>query len=97
MGKKYAGIIAEIEEGYEFCYDDDYLSDPNARAVSLTMPTSQRRYESVILFPFFDGLIPEGWLLEVVEKNWKIDENDRFGLMLASCRDCIGDVYIEAL
>jgi HipA-like protein len=42
------------------------------------------------LFPFFDGLIPEGWLLEIAENTWKIDPRDRMGLLLACCRDCIG-------
>lgn len=46
-------------------------------------------------FLFFDGLIPEGWLLALVNRNWKIDQQDRFGLLLAVCRDCIGDVFIK--
>ncbi|MBT9837475.1 hypothetical protein GPK58_12955 [Blautia sp. MCC270] len=50
---------------------------------------------TTILFPFFDGLIPEGWLLGVVSRNWKINQKDRFGLLLAACRDCIGDVCIR--
>jgi serine/threonine-protein kinase HipA len=60
------------------------------------MPVREEPYRAYTLFPFFDGLIPEGWLLAVVERNWKIDGKDRFGLILASCRDCIGDVHIEA-
>ena len=63
--------------------------------ISLTMPLTQEVYESTILFPFFDGLIPEGWLLNVVSHNWKINPNDRFGLMLSACRDCIGNVCIR--
>ena len=94
---KYAGIISEIDEGYQFQYDLDYISSDGAVPVSLTMPLSSEPYVSNTLFPFFDGLIPEGWLLGVVEKNWKIDGKDRFGLMLVACRDCIGDVYIEAV
>ena len=54
-------------------------------------------YKSKVLFPFFDGLIPEGWLLSMVERNWKIDGRDRFGLLLVACNDCIGDVRIEAI
>ena len=50
---------------------------------------------ATVLFPFFDGLIPEGWLLGVVSRNWKINQNDRFGLLLSVCRDCIGDVNIR--
>ena len=47
------------------------------------------------MFPFFDGLIPEGWLLDVAEENWKLDRRDRMGLLLACCRDCIGAVSIK--
>lgn len=91
-----AGRIYETDEGYAFAYDKKYLDSNNAVAVSLTLPLTSDVYRSNTLFPFFDGLIPEGWLLGVVKRNWKIDGNDRFGLLLAACRDCIGDVYIEA-
>lgn len=91
----FAGIIAETEEGYTFRYDKEYLQRKDAIAVSLTLPLQQEAYETTILFPFFDGLIPEGWLLGVVSRNWKINPNDRFGLLLSACRDCIGDVCIR--
>ncbi|MBQ3970057.1 MAG: HipA N-terminal domain-containing protein [Clostridia bacterium] len=91
----FAGILSETDEGYVFEYDSTYLSFPGVRAVSLTMPLMKDKYVSKTLFPFFDGLIPEGWLLEVVSRNWKIDRNDRFGLLLVSCRDGIGNVSIK--
>jgi serine/threonine-protein kinase HipA len=47
------------------------------------------------LFAFFDGLIPEGWLLDIAEKNWKINYKDRMGLLLTCCKDCIGAVSVE--
>lgn len=90
-----AGTISETDEGYCFQYSDDYLSQKDAVAVSLTLPLQKEPYESKTLFSFFDGLIPEGWLLNVVAHNWKIDRNDRFGLLLCACKDCIGDVRIE--
>ena len=94
---KRAGIIAETDTGYEFSYDTEYLEKSDPLPVSLTLPLSSEKYESNTLFPFFDGLIPEGWLLNVVERNWKIDGRDRFGLLLVACADCIGDVRIEAI
>ena len=94
--EEYAGMIHETDDGYEFSYDREYLAKGDAVSISLTLPLSEDVYSSRYLFPFFDGLIPEGWLLGVVERNWKIDPKDRFGLMLAACRDCIGDVRIEA-
>ena len=92
--RRFAGILEETEDGYAFTYDDDYLAE-NGAPVSLTLPLSERVYRSEVLFSFFDGLIPEGWLLEVVSRSWKIDRNDRFGLLLAACGDCIGDVSIR--
>lgn len=90
-----AGILSETEDGYEFSYLKEYLEREDAVPVSITMPLTAECYRATILFPFFDGLIPEGWLLGVVNRNWKIDPQDRFGLLLAVCKDCIGDVCIR--
>ena len=91
---RYAGLLEETDDGYRFQYDAEYLQkDP--RPVSLTLPLADEPYTSKTLFPFFDGLIPEGWLLEVVTHNWKIDRRDRFGLLLIACKDAIGNVSIQ--
>lgn len=92
---EFAGILKEKDSGYEFEYDSEYLKKENPLSVSLTLPIQNEKFESKTLFPFFDGLIPEGWLLNVVTKNWKIDRKDRFGLLLAVCKDSIGDVSIK--
>ena len=91
----FAGTLSETDEGYSFVYDSAYLANDSASAVSLTLPLSADVYTSKTLFSFFDGLIPEGWLLRVVSRNWKIDPNDRFGLLLVACKDGIGTVTIR--
>ena len=91
----FAGTLRETDEGYVFQYDLQYLSDPDAPAVSLTLPWQESPFLSKTLFAFFDGLIPEGWLLNLVSHNWKIDQRDRFGLLLVACKDCIGAVRIR--
>ena len=78
---RFAGLIQETDEGYRFTYDPAYLAEEKPCAVSLTLPWRAESYTSRTLFPFFDGLIPEGWLLGVVSRNWKIDQKDRFGLL----------------
>ena len=92
---KLAGQLTEDADGYTFAYDADYLKSMGAEPVSLTLPLTPEPYRSKVLFAFFDGLIPEGWLLNVVSHNWKIDLADRFGLLLVACRDCIGCVSIR--
>lgn len=89
-----AGIITENDEGYTFRYDDNYLNDEDSKPISLTLPLQNQLYESKILFPFFDGLIPEGWLLNIAVSNWKISQRDRFGMLLTLCKDCIGCVSV---
>ncbi len=89
-----AGFLTEDDRGYEFRYDYDYLQSDGARPVSLTLPLTDKPYRDKVLFPFFDGLIPEGWLLDIAEKNWKILARDRFSLLLACCKDCIGNVSV---
>lgn len=91
----FAGTLRETDEGYVFQYDLQYISDPDAPAVSLTLPRQESPFLSKTLFAFFDGLIPEGWLLNLVSHNWKIDQRDRFGLLLVACKDCIGAVRIQ--
>ena len=91
----FAGILEECDAGYRFTYDKNYLSGGSASPVSLTMPLSSDPYVSGTLFPFFDGLIPEGWLLDIVTHNWKIDRSDRFGLLLIACKDPIGNVSVK--
>lgn len=91
----FAGLLCETDEGYSFAYDSDYLKIDGASAVSLTLPLSEEIYTSKTLFSFFDGLIPEGWLLDIVTRNWKIDYKDRFGILLVACKDAIGNVSIR--
>jgi HipA N-terminal domain len=90
-----AGWLTEDEHGYHFVYTPEYLKMKGAKPISLTLPLQELPFSSTILFPFFDGLIPEGWLLEIVEKNWKLNARDRMGLLLACCKDCIGSVSVH--
>lgn len=92
---KPAGRIVEDDRGYHFIYTEDYLKNPLAKPVSLTLPLRAEEYSSKTMIPFFDGLIPEGWLLDIAQKNWKLDPKDRMGLLLACCKDCIGAVSVQ--
>lgn len=91
----FAGELRETDSGYSFQYDTEYLKDPKASCVSLTLPLRESAYLSKTLFAFFDGLIQEGWLLDIVVSNWKISYADRFGILLVACQDCIGNVSIR--
>jgi serine/threonine-protein kinase HipA len=97
MYDAFAGFLVEDENGFRFAYDAAFLESDKAEAISLTLPLTEKAYESKVLFPFFDGLIPEGWLLDIAERNWKLDARDRMEILLKTCQDCIGAVSIEAV
>lgn len=85
-----AGTITKTEDGTFL-----YSYEPGTPSVSLSLPNTLNQYRSEDLFPFFDGLIPEGWLLNLALKNWKIPKNDRMTLLLTTCQDCIGAVHVH--
>lgn len=88
------GILEETRIGSHFRYDEAWLSRPDARPLSPTLPLRSEPYESEGLHPYFDNLLPEGWLLDIKEQRLKLDANDAFGLLLASGKDLIGAVDV---
>ena len=90
----FAGILTEEGGEYRFCYDESYLAREDAQPVSLTLPLQTEAFVSPVLFPLFDGLIPEGWLLDVALRNTDISILDRMSLLLLCCKECIGSVSV---
>ena len=92
---KAVGMIEELEQGgSRFSYDEAWLKTEGALPVSLTLPLRAEPYVSKGVHPFFENLLPEGWLLEVSTTKLKLSKDDIFGLLLAACRDCVGAVEI---
>ena len=88
------GKLSEAGKQITFQYDSQWLANPQAVAISLTLPLRAEPYVSEGLHPFFENLLPEGWLLELATKKLKISKDDAFGLLIATCADCIGAVEI---
>lgn len=93
-----AGIlIEESRKSYIFRYDDKYIADFKNPSVSLTLPKSKQEYHSEYLFPFFFNLLSEGENKKLQCNQYRIDEEDYFGLLLATAQyDTIGAVTIKA-
>jgi serine/threonine-protein kinase HipA len=89
-----AGLIEETGVGYRFTYEPDYL-ERAGQPIGVAFPLRADPFESRTLFPFFKGLLPEGWFREVVCQTLKIDPTDDFGLLIKACGDCIGAVWIK--
>jgi HipA-like protein len=92
-----AGTLTETDSGkYLFRYDDIYYVDERETAISLTLPKSRREFSSDKLFPFFYNMLPEGANKAMQCKIYKIDEEDAFGLLLATAHtDTIGAITVK--
>lgn len=90
----FCGVLTEAEDGYHFRYAPEYMESDGAVPLSPTMPFQAEEYHREMMFPVFDGLIPEGWLLDIAQRSWKIDSRDRMSLLVACCKDCIGDISV---
>lgn len=95
MGGKPAGIFEEIEYGkrYRFAYHDEYDGMP----ISLTMPVKEKAFEFDRFPPYFDGLLPEGILLEGLLKQRKIDKYDYFSQLVTVGGDLVGAVTVQEI
>ena len=89
-----AGEIIETSTGYIFEYNKEFLKKNTP--ISLSLPLREEPYKSKELFPFFKGLLPEGWYLDIVAATQKIDREDSFGDLLSTASgDTIGAVTVR--
>lgn len=95
VGGRAAAVLEELDLGrkYRLIYESAYDGPP----VSLTMPVSALAYEFDRFPPFFDGLLPEGVMLDGLLRQKKIDAHDYFGQLVAVGHELVGAVTVEAL
>ncbi len=97
--KVFAGILIEASRQlYIFRYDDDYFADTSKPAISLTLPKTQQEYHSPYLFPFFFNMLSEGANRKLQSIHLRIDEEDHFGILLATAQvDTVGAITVKPL
>jgi serine/threonine-protein kinase HipA len=91
-----AGILTQQDDGsFVFRYNDDWVADKNRPSISLTLPKMEIEFQSKYLFPFFYNMLPEGSNKQVACKLNRIDQDDYFGLLMATAKnDTIGAVRV---
>ena len=91
-------LIEENRKKYIFRYNETYFFDDNNPAISLTLPKTQREYNSEFLFPFFFNMLSEGVNRKLQSLQLKIDEGDNFGLLAATAQyDTIGAITVNPI
>lgn len=93
FNEKFAGTITESSEGFKFVYDTDYIL--NGTPIGFNYPFSQLKYLSYNLFPLFENLASEGWLLELQSTMQHIDKKDKLGILMNNGQDLIGSITVR--
>ena len=91
------GYLSESGGQTDFQYTPEWLAQPGSLPISLTLPLRPEAYTYQGLHPFFENLLPEGWLFDMASRKLKISKDDPFGMLLATCGDCVGNVEIVPL
>ena len=90
-----AGLLCEEDRSH---YTFRYLAGYAGRPVCLAMPVREATYESRYLFPFFANMLSEGANRKIQSQLLHIDEDDDFGILLATAQtDTIGAVTVKPL
>ena len=95
----FAGTLKEENHHqFVFRYDDNYFSDLNKPAISLTLPKTKKEYRSEFLFSFFFNMLSEGANRKLQSTQLHIDEEDSFGLLMATAQnDTIGAITVKPI
>ena len=91
---KEAGKLTRDDRGYSFRYLKGYLTDSKACPISTALPLTTKTFTSQRLFPFFESLVSEGWLLEIQSRTQRIDKTDYFTLLVENGEDLVGAVSV---
>ena len=92
VDQQFAGLLSEQSKShYIFEYDPRYQGHP----VSLTMPVAEKKFEYSRFPPFFDGVLPEGFMLNALLKYGKLDATDYFGQLIRVGEDLVGNVTVR--
>ena len=95
-GERAGTLTEDDQRRFTFTYEERYFANPDKPAICLTLPKTQREYTSTFLFPFFFNLLSEGANRKLQNRALRIDEQDHFGLLLATAQDdAIGAVTLK--
>lgn len=95
-GQRVGSLVpGDSPSDYFFSYEDDLASERLDEVVlSASLPVRANAFGPAEARPFFEGLLPEGQLREVIARNLGISDSNSFGLLERLGRDCAGAVVL---
>ena len=88
-------LVGTADRGVVFLYDPHYLADPNARAISHSLPLQEQEFSSKQCLPFFSGLLPDGEMRRRISEYLHLAESTTLRLLEALGRECAGSLVLQ--
>lgn len=90
-----AGYLLQNGRRFAFLYDPQYVASRNP-SIALDMPKKKRFFNSPYLFPYFQGLLPEGANKSFFCDRLGIPRSDKFMMLLKLANyETIGAVTVR--
>ncbi|MFC1539900.1 type II toxin-antitoxin system HipA family toxin [Gemmatimonadota bacterium] len=89
------GRLQQDDRGFlTFEYNDQALDDPESSAISVRLPVRPESYEDRECRPYFENLLPESSIRDLISAAKKIDTSDTIRLLGAIGGECAGAVSV---
>ena len=93
--QRVVGALALDRHGaMRFAYDEDWLSDDAAPALSLSLPKRSKSFSNRRCAPFFEGLLPEGSERDAVAGALGVSPDHTFGILAGIGGEVAGAVSL---
>jgi serine/threonine-protein kinase HipA len=89
---EHIGTLALVEGRLNFCYAADWLSRPNALALSASLPLQAEPFDDRTTRPYFAGLLPEGQMRRLIAQQFQVSRQNDFALLDHIGGECAGAV-----
>lgn len=96
-GVEVGSLIMGAGRVLRFRYSQEWLSHPNRRSISLSLPLGRKEYEGPAVWSFFSNLLPDNaQALERISEIFRLPPGGTFAFLEAMGRDCIGAARFHA-
>ncbi|STX51012.1 HipA protein, DNA binding regulator [Legionella busanensis] len=98
MNGLLVGELVKTSNGaLTFTYHRDWLAQPGARPISLSLPLIEQIYSDDLVYNFFDNLLPDNQQIRArIQARFQIPTNQPFDLLTSIGRECVGAIQLIA-
>ena len=86
------GSLSLVHGRLSFVYAPDWLAEPNASALSQSLPLQAEPFDDHQTRPFFAGLLPEGQMRRLIAQQFQVSGQNDFALLDHIGGECAGAV-----